>query len=132
MSNRRPYVRSMDGWWNRDPYFIRYMAREATSLLVAAYAVVLLVGVVRLSQGEAAYNEWLDSLASPVSIVFHVVFLAVFAYHTWSWFEIMPKTMPMIFVGGKKLQPAVITGAGLGAAIVCCLVFLGLVMGVAS
>ena len=30
MSNRRPYVRSMDGWWKRDAYFVRYMAREVT------------------------------------------------------------------------------------------------------
>ena len=44
---RRPYQRSMDGWWRRDPFFMRYMAREATALIVALYAVVLLVGVVR-------------------------------------------------------------------------------------
>ena len=26
----------MDGWWKRDSYFIRYMAREATAVFVAA------------------------------------------------------------------------------------------------
>ena len=51
MSARRPYVRSMDGWWRRDPFFIRYMIREATAVLVVAYAAVLLLGVVRLAPG---------------------------------------------------------------------------------
>ena len=68
------------------------MAREATAVLVIAYAVVL---------------------------------LAVFLYHTWSWFRIMPKTMPLILPDGKRLSPTLITGAGLtgagltAAAIVC-------------
>jgi fumarate reductase subunit D len=39
--------------------------------------------------------------------------LATFVYHTWSWFNIMPKTMPALFAGGKRVPPAVITGAGL-------------------
>lgn len=113
MSERRPYVRPMDGWWRKDPFFIRYMMREATALFVAAYAVILLVGLVRLAQGEAAYNGWLEALQSPLSLIFHLILLTAFVYHTWSWFSIMPKTMPMILVGGKKLKPAVITTAGL-------------------
>ena len=129
MSNRRPYVRSMNGWWKRDPYFIRYMAREVTAIFVAAYAVVLLVGLVRLSQGEAAYNAWLQALQTPLSLVFHLVVLAVFCYHTWSWFSIMPKTMPIMFVGGKRVQPGTITGTGVAAAIVVCLAVLLIVRG---
>jgi fumarate reductase subunit C len=132
MSKRRPYTRSMDGWWRRDPYFVRYMAREATSVLVAAYAVVLLVGAVRLSQGEPAFNGWLEAMKSPWSVAFHLLTLAVFLYHTWSWFCIMPKTLPLMFVGGKKLQPGVITGTGIAAAVVCCLILLAVAMGAAS
>ena len=29
---RRPYVRPMQGWWRRDPFFMRYMLREATAV----------------------------------------------------------------------------------------------------
>ena len=119
----------MNGWWKRDPYFIRYMAREVTAIFVAAYAVVLLVGLVRLSQGEAAYNAWLQALQTPLSLVFHLVVLAVFCYHTWSWFSIMPKTMPIMFVGGKRVQPGTITGTGVAAAIVVCLAVLLIVRG---
>jgi fumarate reductase subunit C len=127
MSGRRPYLRPMDGWWKRDPYFIRYMAREATALLVAAYAVVLLAGLVRLAQGEAAFNHWLEYMKHPRMLAFHLVVLATFLYHTWSWFSIMPKTMPPILIGGKRVQPGMITGAGIAAAAVASLAVLVIV-----
>ena len=127
MSNRRPYVRSMNGWWMRIPYYTRYMARELTSVFVAAYAVVLLVGLVRLNQGEAAFNGWLQALKSPLSLVFHLIVLATFVYHTWSWFKIMPLTMPVMFIGGKRVRPATITGTGIAAAVIACLAVLFIV-----
>ena len=129
MSNRRPYVRSMDGWWKRDAYFIRYMAREVTAVFVAAYAAVLLFGLVRLSQGEAAFNGWLQYLKTPWMLVFHVIVLATFVYHTWSWFKIMPKTMPMMFVGGKRVEGATITRTGYLVTIVATVLVLAIVWG---
>jgi fumarate reductase subunit C len=116
----------MDGWWWRsDPFFVRYMIREATSVIVVAYAVVLLWGAVRLAQGEAAYNGWLEALESPLSVAFHAVVLAVFLYHTWSWFSIMPKTMPLILASGKRLSPAVVTRTGVAvSALLCVALFL--------
>jgi len=127
MSDRRPYLRPMDGWWKRDPYFIRYMAREATALVVAAYAVVLLIGLARLAQGEAAFNHWLEYMKHPRALAFHLIVLATFLYHTWSWFSIMPKTMPALFVGGKRVQPWTITAIGLAAAAVASLTVLFIV-----
>jgi fumarate reductase subunit C len=109
---RRGYVRPMGGWWRRDPFFMRYMVREATALAVLAYAIVLCVGVVRLAQGEVAWNGWLAALRSPVSLLFHLVLLVAMAVHAKSWFEIMPKTMPMMFAGGHRVAAATITRAG--------------------
>jgi fumarate reductase subunit C len=114
----RPYIRPMNGWWKRDPFFVRYMARELTALAVGAYAIVLMVGVLRLAQGEAAWNGWLAALRSPLSIALHLVLLVSMFIHAKSWFEIMPKTMPMIFVGGKRLAAATITRAGWAATVV--------------
>jgi fumarate reductase subunit C len=132
MSARRPYVRSMAGWWRRDPFFVRYMAREATAVLVVAYAVIQLVGLVRLGQGQAAWEGWLQALRHPLSVALHLVLLAVFLYHTWSWFRIMPKTMPMILPDGKRLSPTLITGTGLVAAAVLCIALIVASMKVAS
>jgi fumarate reductase subunit C len=117
VSGRRPYRRSMKGWWRRDPFFVRYMIREGTALIVAAYAIVLVAGVLCVSQGEAAWNGWLAAMRSPVSIALHVLLLIGMIYHSYSWFEIMPKTMPAMFVGGKRVTATTITMSGLAAAV---------------
>lgn len=127
MSKRRPYVRPMEGWWKKNPYFVEYMIHESTALFVAGYAFVLLVGLVRLGQGEAAWNGWLEALSSPFSLIIHLVFLVAILYHTYTWFKIMPITMPPIIVGGKKVGPGVITGSGLLAALGASLVMFALV-----
>src|SRR5664279_4574640 len=123
---RGAFIRPMQGWWRRDPYFIQYMMREATALIVAFYAIVLLVGVVRLAQGEAAWNGWLEALRTPWGLLLSSVTFVVMVYHAWSWFEIMPKTMPMLFVGGRRVAAATITRAGLAATVLASLVLYGL------
>lgn len=113
MSARRGYVRPMDGWWRRDPFFLRYMAREATAIFVVAYAAILLVSVLRLAEGRESFEAWIAAATSVPSIALHVILLAAFLYHTWSWFRIMPKTMPPIVVGHRRLPAWAVTGAGL-------------------
>lgn len=128
MAVRRTYVRPMDGWWRRDPFFMKYMAREVTAIFVVIYAFILLFGVVRLAQGPAAFEGWVEALRSPLSIAFHVFLFAVFAYHTLSWFQIMPKTMPPVIVGGKRLGNSIITTLGVVAAIVASAVLLAILV----
>jgi len=106
------YRRPMRGWWRRDPFVVRYMIRELTAVAVLVYAIVLTVGIVRLAQGEAAFNGWLQALRSPASLLLHAVLLLSMVVHAHSWFEIMPKTMPMIFVGGRRLAASTIQRAG--------------------
>jgi len=130
MGVRRTYVRPMDGWWKRNPFFIWYMAREMTAPFVALYSVILLVTVLRLAQGPASFDAWVAWLRSDTSIVLHVLLVLVFVYHTWTWFKIMPKTMPPVVVGGKRLSPAQITGAGIAAAIVVSIVVFAVLLGV--
>ncbi len=108
----KPYRRPMQRWWQRDPFFVRYMVREATALAVLVYAVVLCVGLVRLAQGEAAWNGWLAALRSPASLLLHAVLLIAMVVHAKSWFEIMPKTMPLVRADGSHLSPALIRRGG--------------------
>ena len=42
----RPYVRPMAGWWKRDPFFMRYMARELTAWMCANFFDVRTFGAV--------------------------------------------------------------------------------------
>jgi len=131
VNKRRPYVRSMDGWWRRNPYFVEYMIHEGTALFVAAYAGLLLNGLLHLSQGEAAWNAWLAALKNPFYIGFHVLALIALTYHTYTWFKIMPRTMPPVVVGGQRLSAWAITGSGLAVASAACLGLLALVWGMA-
>jgi len=131
VSLRRPYVRSMDGWWKKNPFFVEYMIHEGTALFVAAYALILLTGLVYLSRGEAAWNHWLEGLTNPWYLAFHWLALAAISYHTYTWFKIMPRTMPPVIVGGKRLPDWAITGGGLAAAAGACLVLLAVVWGMA-
>ena len=128
---RRPYVRPMQGWWRRNPFFVVYMAREASAVFVVLYALILLITLVRLAEGEDSFNAWVATLRSPGLVALHAVLLGIFLYHTKSWFDIMPKTMAPVFVGGKRLSAAAITGAGLAASLVASLLLLALVKGFA-
>jgi fumarate reductase subunit C len=123
---RKPYRRPMQGWWKRDPFFVRYMVREVTAVAVLVYAIVLAVGLVRLAQGEAAWNAFLAALRSPLSLLLHAVLLVAMFVHAKSWFEIMPKTMPLILPSGERIAPSVITRSGWAAAVVATLVVLAL------
>lgn len=130
MSKRRPYVRSMDGWWKKNPFYVEYMVHEGTALFVAAYSIVLTVGLVRLSQGEAAWNGYLEALKSPLSIIFHLVLLAAIVYHAFTWFKLFKLTTPPLVIKGKQVDPDLIIrggwAAGVGAAIVSFIIVWGL------
>ena len=117
MTHRRPgnrtYVRPMTAWWRRSPYFRRYMLREASAIFLVGYALVLLVGLVRLAQGEAAFDAWRAALGTPLSIVWHLLVLAMVIYHSVTWFQVMPKTLPRLSV-----KPGWITASGMAVAAV--------------
>jgi len=122
MAQVKTYVRPMQGWWRKNPYFVRYMIREASSVFLATYAVILLVGLLRLSQGEAAYDGWRGALMHPLSIVFHWVALLTVSYHAYTWWKVAPKTAPHIRIGGREVPEMLIAAGGLvgtvGASIV--------------
>jgi fumarate reductase subunit C len=106
----------MAGWWRRNPYFIEYMVHEGTALFVAAYALLLLSGAVCLAAGEAAWDAWLRALRSAPGMVFSLLTLAAFLYHAWTWFRIMPRTLPPLHIGQRRLSARAIANTGLAVA----------------
>ena len=117
MAQPRTYVRPMQGWWRKNPYFVRYMIREGSSVFLAAYAVILLVGLYRLTQGEDAYEGWLAALMSPWSILFHWLALATVSYHAYTWWKVAPKTAPDLRIGGRPFPEILITAGGCAATV---------------
>ena len=112
MNAARPYVRPpARTWWARSPYRA-YTLRELTGVAVAGYALVLLAGLIALARGRPAFEAWRAFLAGPWSLALHVVLLAGMAWHAWTWFRIMPKTMPRLVFGGRHVPQSWITAIG--------------------
>ena len=109
---RKPYVREVPRlrWFFRHPRYLRYMAREVTCIFIGAYTLLLLVGIKRLTEGQAAYEGFLQALKSPASVLFHVVSLAFALYHTTTWFNVTPKALP-VQIGEEFLPGGVVAGA---------------------
>lgn len=109
---RQPYRREMSryGWFLRQSRYLRYMAREITCVFIGAYAVVLLVGLRRISEGRQAYESFLQALTSPAGVVFQLIILVFAVYHSMTWFNVTPKAMPLQ-IGEDFLPGKVIIGA---------------------
>ena len=113
MAQVKSYVRLMHGWWRKNPYYVRYMIREASSIFLAIYTVILLVGLLRLTQGEAAWDAWRAALTSPGSLLFHWLALLAVGYHAYTWWKVAPKTAPDLRIGSRPLPECAITAGGL-------------------
>jgi len=118
----KTYVRPMRGWWRRNPFYVWYMIRELSCVFITVYALVLLTGLWRLSQGEAAFDAWRAGLTTPLSITFHALALVLVIYHSWTWFKIMPKTLPFVRLGGRRVADRAIVTAGVAATVVASIV----------
>jgi fumarate reductase subunit C len=86
------------------------MGREMSALFIGIYALILIVGLFRLSQGEAAYEAFLATAEGPAGMAFAVVAFIFAVYHTYTWFQVTPKAMPLTF-GGKRVPGAIIVAA---------------------
>jgi len=109
---RRPYTRevSRTRWFFRHPRYMKYMAREVTCIFIAIYTVMLVIGLARLAQGKEPYEQFLLALTSPASVVFHLFALVFALYHSFTWFNLAPKALPM-HVGNRTVPDAAIAGA---------------------
>ena len=107
----RPYPRTVSNtWWlKRWPYRI-FMLRELSAVFVAAYVVLLLLLVTKVHDGAAAFEGYLDFLQSPLLIAFHVVALLFVMLHVITWFQAVPKGLPLRR-GEERVPPALMIGS---------------------
>ena len=97
---RKPYQQPQSRrWWLHNRFFVWYMVREATSIFTLGYALLLLVGLLRLNQGEVAWEGWLVALSSPLAIGFHMAALVALLYHAHTFFALFPKVLVLRFRG---------------------------------
>ena len=126
--SRKPYVRPISNtWWLEKPEYTLYMLRELTSVFVGGYAVVMLVGLKRLSEGQAAYETFLNALTSPLAIAFHVLALLFAVLHSATFFFAAPAALPLQ-IGEEKVSPGIVAGAHYAAWVVVSLAVFVLVV----
>ncbi len=110
--SRNPYRRSVPrySWWLSQQRYVVYMIREATSLFILAYSLLLIMGLWGLAQGRKAYDAYLQALTGPAGTAFHLVAFLFALYHTATWFHVTPKAMP-IQIGTYRVPGEVVIGA---------------------
>ena len=102
--------RHSNAWWLKRRSYAVFMAREWSALFVAIYVVLLLLLVAKVDAGERAFDDYVDVLQSPPLIVFHVVALLFALLHTVTWFQAMPKGLPLRR-GEEPVPPVLMIGA---------------------
>lgn len=110
--SRRPYSRKVSnaGWWLKHPRYVRYMARELSALFIGIYVLVLMAGLFALSRSRVAYEAFLEKAEGPLGLTFAVIAMAFAVYHSYTWFQVTPKAMPLM-MGGKRIPGTIIVAA---------------------
>jgi fumarate reductase subunit C len=113
--SRKPYLRPITSEWIfRHPRYLRYMVREFSCLFIGGWTLMMVWGLKQLAEGPAAWAAFLQLLATPASIVFHLLTLAFATYHSVTWFNLTPKALP-VQRGEEFVPDAVISGAHFAA-----------------
>jgi len=107
----RPYVRPIPStWWLKRRVYFLFILRELTSVFIAVYLILFLNLLYQLSLGRQAYEIYLDFLATPGMIVFHVVAFVAALYHTITWFGLLPNII-VVRIGENRVSSKLIAGA---------------------
>ncbi|MFP4161283.1 MAG: fumarate reductase subunit C [Ectothiorhodospira sp.] len=115
MTSTRPYIRSMKGWWRRHPAYRWYLLREATSVVIGLYALFLLWGMIAVLLGPGAHAAWHAFVVSVPGRAFHLLALAAFIGHAWTWFRLLPLTVAPLRLGHHRITQGAVHRAALGA-----------------
>jgi fumarate reductase subunit D len=86
------------------------MLRELTSVFIAAYLVLVLVLLHKISVGRVAYEAYVEFLANPGMITFHVIALVAALYHTYTWFSLVPNIVT-VRVSRTRVPKSIVSGA---------------------
>ncbi|RLA03248.1 MAG: fumarate reductase subunit C [Gammaproteobacteria bacterium] len=96
-------------WWLSKKNYFSYMMRELSSLFIGIFSLIMVWGLYQFSQGEAAYNAWSNNLWSNLTVL-SVLSFCFAVYHSFTWFVVTPKAMPLKFAG-KRIPGSIIIAA---------------------
>ena len=95
-------------WWIGRASYVRFIARELTSLAVGWAAGALVVVLAAIGRGEAAYHRLFELLGSPWVIAWHALVLAGLLFHTVTWLNLAPTALVLKLRGRRVSDRAVV------------------------
>ena len=96
-------------WWLKRPGYFWFMVRELTSLAVFAYAVLLILALRSIGNGDS-FAAFYEALSSPVSVWAHGAILLLALFHTGTWIALTPKVL-VLWNNDEPVEPDVVAGA---------------------
>jgi len=96
-------------WWVGRRSYLIFVLRELSSVFVAWSVVFLLLLVRAVSQGGAAYEQFLDLSSNPWMLALNVVTLAFLVFHAITWFNLAPQAM-VVRLRGERVPRSRIVG----------------------
>jgi fumarate reductase subunit C len=104
-------------WWLRRGSYLAFILRELSSLFVAWSVVYLLFLVRAVSNGEAAYREFLQWAVHPIVLALNIITLLFLIFHAITWFNLAPQAM-VVKLGKSRVPGVLIAGSNYAAWIV--------------
>ena len=96
-------------WWLQKFAYGKFITRELTSLAVGYAAVLLMLEIWVLSEGQEAYTRFQELLVSPPVLIFPSVVLLLLLFHAVTWLNLAPKAL-VLHLGRKRIPDAAVSG----------------------
>lgn len=90
----KAYKPEMSAYWYFDRWpYLKFMLREASSIFVAWFAVVILLQLKAIISGPTAYAGFQQWMATPAVFIANVVSFVFICFHAITWFMLVPRVM---------------------------------------
>ncbi|TDO44509.1 fumarate reductase subunit C [Kribbella sp. VKM Ac-2527] len=97
-------------WWTERWSYLLFVLRELSSVFVAWFVVYLLLLINAISDGPAAYDEFVERSGHWWVVAINVIALLFVLLHTVTWFGLAPKAM-VVKLQGRRVPPRAILAA---------------------
>jgi fumarate reductase subunit C len=114
-------------WWLEKWSYFAFVLREGSCLFVAWFVVYLLLLILRVLQGDTAYQEFLAWSARPSVLLLNIVSLLFLVLHAITFFDAAPRAL-VVHVGSKRVPERLIGVSHYAAWLVASVVVIWLVM----
>ena len=88
-------------WWLGEWRYLRFILRELSSVFVAVFVIVTLLGLRALRNGPEAYARFMHRFENPAAIALSTISFFFVLFHSITWFNLAPSAMAIRFRGRR-------------------------------